>query len=80
MPNITKTFVRAAKCEEGKTKQEFYDDSLKGFVLEVRANGRKTFFLRHTTTDKKASLRLLPSLKYCIKLALHKTQQLCYNC
>ncbi len=49
MPNITKTFVRAAKCEEGKSKQEFYDDTLKGFVLEVRNNGRKTFYLRHTT-------------------------------
>lgn len=51
MPNITKAFVRAAKCEEGKSKQEFYDDSLKGFVLEVRVNGRKTFYMKLISTD-----------------------------
>lgn len=51
MPNITKTFVRAAKCEEGKSKQEFYDDTLKGFVLEVRSNGRKTYFLKVISPD-----------------------------
>ena len=51
MPNITKSFVRTAKCEEGKSKQEYYDDTLKGFVLEVRTNGRKTFFLKVISPD-----------------------------
>jgi hypothetical protein len=53
MPNITKTFVRTAKCDPSKAKQEFYDDTLKGFILEVRPNKRKTFFLRFTNQEKK---------------------------
>lgn len=46
MPNITKAFTRYAKCEKTKKKQEFYDDTLKGFILEVKQNNRKTFYLR----------------------------------
>lgn len=53
MPNITKSFVRAAKCEEGKSKQEYYDNELKGYMLEVKANNRKTFYLRITTKENK---------------------------
>jgi hypothetical protein len=59
MPNITKAFTRAAKCEAGKSKQEFYDDALKGFMLEVKSNNRKTFYLRITTKDdKRQSIRI----------------------
>jgi len=46
MANITKTFTRAATCEVSKSKQEYYDDAVKGFMLEVRSNARKTFFLK----------------------------------
>lgn len=51
MAQITKAFTKYAKCEDGKTKQEFYDDILKGFILEVKANKRKTFYLR-VVSDK----------------------------
>jgi integrase len=54
MSNLTKTFVRTAKCPEGKAKKEFYDDTLKGFMLEVKANNRKTFYLRTMDKDKKS--------------------------
>lgn len=64
MPNITKSFVRTAKCEEGKTKQEYYDNELKGFMLEVKANNRKTFYLRVTTKDdKRQSIKLKRSIE-----------------
>ena len=51
---LTQAFVKRATCKEGTKKQEFYDDDLKGFILEVRNNGRKTFFLRfiHSETKK----------------------------
>ena len=48
---LTQAFIKRATCEEGKTKQFFYDDELKGFMVEVRANGRKTYFLKTTHHD-----------------------------
>jgi len=50
---LTQAFVKRATCKEGIKKQEFYDDDLKGFILEVRNNGRKTFFLRFTDSQTK---------------------------
>ncbi|HQS67740.1 MAG TPA: tyrosine-type recombinase/integrase [Sulfuricurvum sp.] len=59
MSNITKAFTRVASCEKGKSKQEFYDDALKGFMLEIRSNGRKTFFLKAQSTDgKRKAIRI----------------------
>jgi hypothetical protein len=57
MATLTKAFVKRAKCDDGKAKQEFYDDTLKGFMLEVRANGRKTFFLKSFTSEGKVRKR-----------------------
>ena len=48
---LTQAFVKRVECEEGKTKQFFYDDDLKGFMVEVRNNGRKTYFLKTTTPE-----------------------------
>jgi len=57
--NLTQAVTKRAKCDEGKTKQFFYDTELKGFMLEVRSNGRKTFFLKVTTQEgKRKSTRL----------------------
>lgn len=53
MATLTKAFVKRAKCDDGKAKQEFYDDTLKGFMLEVKASGRKTFYLRTITHEGK---------------------------
>ena len=39
--------VLLAYCEEGKAKTDFYDESIKGFLLEVRASGSKCFALRY---------------------------------
>ena len=50
---LTQAFVKGVTCKEGIKKQEFYDDGLKGFILEVRTNGRKTFFLRFTDSQTK---------------------------
>jgi len=50
---LTQAFIKRATCEEDKTKQFFYDDDLKGFMVEVRSNGRKTYFLKTTHPDGK---------------------------
>jgi len=50
---LSQAFVRRITCKENLNKQEFYDDELKGFILEVRSNGRKTYYLRTTTPEGK---------------------------
>jgi len=46
-------FVRNAVCPEGKSKVDFYSDSITGLILEVRASGGKTFSLRYRDTHGK---------------------------
>jgi len=36
-----------AQCEPGKRKTDYYDTAIRGFVLECRAGGGKTFYLRY---------------------------------
>jgi integrase len=48
---ITQAFVKRIECEAGKSKQEFYDSEIKGFILEVRTNGTKTYYLRVKGAD-----------------------------
>lgn len=47
----------AAKCEDGKKKTDWYDDgtSCTGFVLEARAGGGRTYYLR--CSDAQGSLK-----------------------
>ena len=52
---LTQAFVKRIKCPDNKTKQVFYDDDIKGFILEVKANGRKTFFFRSISPETKKS-------------------------
>lgn len=41
------TFVLTARCDEGKKKTDYYDTTITGFVLECRATGGKTYYLRY---------------------------------
>ncbi|WP_150294608.1 site-specific integrase [Sphingobium estronivorans] len=41
------TFVLTATCPPDKRKVDYYSDKLSGFILEVRANGGKSFHLRY---------------------------------
>ncbi|PZU09861.1 site-specific integrase [Sphingomonas sp.] len=49
MPNVklTSTFVLTASCPAGKTKIDYFDTAITGFVLEVRKTGGKTYALRY---------------------------------
>jgi Arm DNA-binding domain len=44
---LTGAFVRKSACPNGKERTEFFDTDLKGFVLEVRTGGGKTFYVRY---------------------------------
>ena len=40
-------FAATAECEPGKTKTDWYDETITGFVLECRASGGRTYYLRY---------------------------------
>jgi integrase len=41
-------FVRAATCPADRRKVDYFDRSQRGFMLEVRSSGGKTFYQRYT--------------------------------
>lgn len=41
------SFCLLTQCEPGKRKTDYYDTVTTGFVLEVRPNGGKTYYLRY---------------------------------
>lgn len=45
--SLDAAFVRKATCPDGKSKVDYYDSAITGFILEVRASGGKTFHLRY---------------------------------
>lgn len=45
--SLDAAFVLTATCPPDKRKVDFYSDRLSGFILEVRANGGKSFHLRY---------------------------------
>lgn len=60
--NLTNHFVRTATCPAGKGKTEFFDARQKGFLLEVRASGGKTFYQRYSDDHgRKRQLKIGPA-------------------
>ncbi len=64
MPKATldNAFVAIAHCEAGKRKTDWYDsggsNSVRGLVLEVRASGGKTFYLRYDQDGRQKQIKL----------------------
>ena len=50
MPRVrlSSAFVRSASCPLGSKKIDFFDSGQRGFMLEVRCSGGKTFYQRYT--------------------------------
>src|SRR5258707_3051038 len=50
MPRVrlSAAFVRSAACPDGVKKIDFFDSEQRGFMLEVRRSGGKTFYQRYT--------------------------------
>lgn len=45
--NLNADFCRKASCPEGKNKIDYRDKNIKGFILELRSSGNKTYALRY---------------------------------
>jgi integrase len=50
MPNVvlSASFVRNARCLPGRRKIDYFDSGQRGFMLEVRCSGGKTYYQRYT--------------------------------
>ncbi len=46
--SLTRSFIDRAACIAGRAKVDFFDIDQRGFLLEVRASGGKTFYQRYT--------------------------------
>lgn len=44
---LDSSFCRTALAESGKRKTDWWDSAIKGFVLEARSSGGKTYYLRY---------------------------------
>ncbi len=53
--HLTRQFAEGAACPAGRPKIDFFDAGQRGFMLEVRASGGKTFYQRYT--DKRGRER-----------------------
>ena len=53
-------FCLAARCEEGKQRTDWYDDgtSCRGLVLETRASGGKTYYLRAEVNGRLKQIKI----------------------
>lgn len=49
--NLSHNFVCKAVCPEGKKKIVFWDTKIKGFILEVRSSGNRTYALRYRSEN-----------------------------
>ena len=56
--NLTKVFVKRVECEQDKSKQEFYDNEIQGFMLEVRSSGAKSYYVRTSVDGKRVAKKL----------------------
>lgn len=45
---LTSPFVRNARCPVGRKKIDYFDSKQRGFMLEVRVSGGKTYYQRYT--------------------------------
>jgi integrase len=46
--HLSPAFVKSATCPDGLKKADFFDCEQRGFMLEVRRSGGKTFYQRYT--------------------------------
>lgn len=74
MPSATLTlsFVTQAECPADKQKIDFFDQSTKGLVLEVRCSGGRTYYLRYQDVrGKTRQMRIADAKDVSLSQARH---------
>jgi integrase len=77
MPRVrlSAAFVRSAACPEGVKKIDFFDREQRGFMLEVRRSGGKTFYQRYTDErGRERQFKIGPSDVLSLSMARRKAR------
>ena len=56
--NITNEFVKRIKLPTSKVKEQYFDNELKGFMLEVKNSGSKTYYYRYRENNSQKMKRI----------------------
>lgn len=78
MPTValSVSFVRHASCPAGRKKIDYFDVTQRGFMLEVRSSGGKTFYQRYTDErGRERQYKIGPSDVLTLEQARRKARQ-----
>jgi integrase len=74
---LTPCFVRRVSCLPEVGKVDFFDATLKGFMLEVRASGGKTYYQRYTDErGRERQYKIGPADVLTLRQAKRKAKQI----
>jgi integrase len=73
--DLTQSFVDDCVCPEGRRKSDYTDRIAKGLVVEVRATGGKTYYLRYTNERGKQRMYRLGDATF---LTLAQARKKCH--
>jgi integrase len=77
MPRVrlSAAFVRSAACPDGAKKIDYFDSAQRGFMLEVRRSGGKTFYQRYTDErGRERQFKIGPSDVLSLSMARRKAR------
>lgn len=80
MPHValSASFVRAAECPGGRKKVDYFDLAQRGFMLEVRISGGKTYYQRYTDEHgRERQYKIGPADVVTLEQARRKGRQIC---
>lgn len=79
MPTIALSaiFVRQAACAPGRKKTDYFDGAQRGFLLEVRCSGGKTYYQRYTDErGRERQYKIGPADVLTLEQARRKARQI----
>lgn len=79
MPHVAlnASFVRHAQCELGRRKVDYFDQGQRGFLLEVRRSGGKTYYQRYTDErGRERQYKIGPADVLTLEQARRKARQI----
>jgi len=75
---LSASFVRAAECPGGRKKVDYFDLAQRGFMLEVRISGGKTYYQRYTDEHgRERQYKIGPADVVTLEQARRKGRQIC---
>ena len=73
---ITQEFIKKLTPPTAKAKEVYYDTELKGFILEIRNTGTKTFYYQSTIQGKRKMIKLGDTIELSVQEARAKCIEL----